>query len=366
MSSSSFSSSSTPLHAAAAAVASSSSSSSSSSSPSPSPLFHPPRWLLAAGDLRSSSPSRADGMAYETEHTLRKSTCLELTAVGRRLFGGKAKQVPMAAEVFFQRFYSRRSVLKHDRMAVALACLLVAGKVTDFCSPARTEKCVAELLAHSGHAEPVGEKTEAFVTAKERLLAAERFLLYVLEYDLEADTPHPLIEGLCRDLGLAPDSPYEEGALRAAHEALRTTLCVQYDARTLALGCLVYVREEFARLGPRAPAPPAPERWAAVVEAQLAASPFQEAARDVPAQIRETTELTRRTLAGAAAAAAGGAGAATGAGGGGGPAQHTAPAAAAAAAAVGAAGAAAASAAPSAAAWTPSLVPGGSGTYEGE
>ena len=153
------------------------------------------------------------------------------------------------ALVLFQRFFSRRSLVQHDRMAMAVAALVVAGKSTDFANPARASfrLFVPDYLARTSQAgaPAVAERSEAFAAAKERLVQAERLLLHTLEYDVDVDLPFRPLQRACRDMGVAEAAPLWGMAVRFANEALRSTLCVQYSAQTLARGCLAHARTQL-------------------------------------------------------------------------------------------------------------------------
>ena len=229
-------------------------------------LFHSraPAWLMTRAQLDELSPSRADGLTQAMESTIRRSTCEMVGEIGLRVLEKKA--CAATAMVLFNRFYSRRSLLKHDRMAVAVASLVVAGKATDFANAQRASfrLFVPEYLARVGHTEgPIAEKSELFFSTKEKLVQAERLVLFVLEYDVDVDLPFRHLQQACREMGVPDSSPLSVGAVRSANEALRTTLCVQYAARTLALGCLAYSRDKLADRGLL---PRNPERWAEVVD----------------------------------------------------------------------------------------------------
>lgn len=197
-------------------------------------------------ELHSQSPSRLDGMTYGIEHTLRKSTCVEIATIVNKVL--QRKEPIYSATIFFQRFFSRRSFIKHDRIAIAIGCCIIAGKCTDFISPAKIKDYIPEYLNRTGHTPPYQEKTELWVNTKEKLIQAERYILYILEYDVLLDPPYKYLESIAKILQIDPSSPLYEGASRCITEALRTTLCIQYNSRKLALGCLYFSKEELIRV----------------------------------------------------------------------------------------------------------------------
>lgn len=278
-----------------------------------------PSWLCSREEL-INSPSRIDGVSREEECLFLRQTCDELTSLGMRIY---SKREIGTAMILFHRFFTRRSILKHERWLIACACLIVAWKATDFSIPAKFSQIVPIYLSHlTGNTERIDQNSEAYVNTKERLVQAERLLLYVLEYDVDIDLPFHHIEDLLRDLGIGkppgppPQPPgfhddprfnFYEGSFKSVNEAMRTTLCVQYDARTLAMGCLCYVRDQLMRHGFLTPS-----NWDAVISAHITS----EAAADIGNQIRETLAMAKRatqqgSAAGSGVPSAAGAGAGT-------------------------------------------------------
>jgi hypothetical protein len=253
-----------------------------------------------------ASPSRADGIPEETEIVLLATTVaqiIEITSQHRdRLkpsHGDSEGQlfkphhhVFATAAALFHRFFLRRSLKRHDRLEVAVACILTASAVTDCVTvrplsldERRGSHLVAQLLSRQGHAEeggggasgaaasaPVEKPGEAaggggggggggsgapeapvpyvnrqrlVFEAKERLIAAQRALLFTLEYDV-------CVEPATFYLGAALAALHEPPeillllAKKTMLDALKTTLPLRLPPRVLALGVLQVAHDSAA------------------------------------------------------------------------------------------------------------------------
>lgn len=297
-----------------------------------------PTWLLTREQI-ANSPSREDGLDVEQELLFRRVACDHIIDIRAKLEKQRERerekasipvQAVQTAIVFLHRFYSRRSLKRHDKTEIAVACLFLACKVCECLQ--RIERLIPEYLERTGHARPFEERSELFVNAKDKLVAAERLILNTLEYDVEVEMPYRHIDELAGVLMAAmppeqvgadgvplPRPPLHDFSIKAANDVLRTTLCLQYDALTLAMGCVFYsgvTLEAACKMNPALPRFTKPANWSTVLTIP------NETAHDIIRQIREAHQLPNkvkaRATAGAAAAAAssggaGGAGAGAGA-----------------------------------------------------
>jgi len=86
-------------------------------------------WYFAKDELRANSPSKKDGLPFAQEVKYQRSTCAFMQDAGVKL---KMPQLSIAtAIVFFHRFFSVHSYVKHDRHIIGSACLFLAGKVEE-------------------------------------------------------------------------------------------------------------------------------------------------------------------------------------------------------------------------------------------
>lgn len=73
-----------------------------------------PRWVFSSLGELQDSPSRRDGMSLEGEQHARLSALVVIRSMGKLLFQEAHNHVPIAtAMVFFHRFYTRQSMVRH-------------------------------------------------------------------------------------------------------------------------------------------------------------------------------------------------------------------------------------------------------------
>jgi hypothetical protein len=224
-------------------------------------------------------------LGAETLQLFRSSSISTIIDVSKK---EKVKKEAIAtAAIFFHRFFARRSFTQHDRLEIALACVLAASKSTDFCKQLHTKPLVLELLARQGYGltgdgagagagGPPSDRSEAGVLAKERLLAAERLLLCTLEFDVIVEPPTTALDEALAALA-RPSDVLKRMAHSALWDALKTTLPLVHDARTLALGALHFAHHACAAAAAKQPdiVFETPANWSEVVTlSEAAASNF--------------------------------------------------------------------------------------------
>ena len=197
-----------------------------------------PTWLLSKSEI-ISSPSCADGMTAEIERKLRKATCEAISEIGKKVLNDDS--VIFTAMVLFNRFVCQRSMVGQDSLGIAIACLLIAGKATDFyvnASRCSLKTLAPEYLSNmSGTAisSSNGLAPDAVNAARETIAQLERQVLFVLEYDVHVELPNVN--------NVISDSRIDDNVLKMASqtisEMLQTSLCVRFDARTLALSSII-------------------------------------------------------------------------------------------------------------------------------
>lgn len=149
------------------------------------------RWSPSA---LASSPSAAGGLSAGAERRLRRAGCALILAVASRLFDSERLRAPTTtACLLFQRFFSRRSFLAHDRTMIALAALFVASKVEEAHRRPHALLEAAHAALHGVRRLPYSEGAAAGRAAREALLEAERVLLAALEFDAAVEQPYPLV-----------------------------------------------------------------------------------------------------------------------------------------------------------------------------
>jgi len=197
-----------------------------------------PTWLLSKSEI-ISSPSFADGMTAEIESNLRKTSCEVISEIGKKVMNDES--VIFTAMVLFNRFVCQRSMVGQDSLGIAIACLLIAGKATDFyvnASRCSLKTLAPEYLSKTGGtaiASSNGLAPDAVNAARETLAQLERKVLFVLEYDVHVELPN--VNNVISDSRL--DGNVIKMASQTISEMLQTSLCVRFDARTLALSSII-------------------------------------------------------------------------------------------------------------------------------
>ena len=147
--------------------------------------------------------------------------------------------------VFAHRFYCRESFDAFDYRLVALAALFLAGKVEEH--PKRLEsilKGVASL--------PHDITGEHFQPAREEIFDLEMVMLQVLCFDLILDHPYrhvlkwAYLQRGGHDSGqVDTDDEFAQRAWSLVTATLRTTACVQFPPKAIALACLRMTAEHM-------------------------------------------------------------------------------------------------------------------------
>ena len=198
-----------------------------------------PLWLVDASDIRDS-PSRADGMSEDEENYIRRSTCDIIFEVGNKVLGEES--AVNTAMVLFNRYVCRCSMVSgQDCLGIAIACILIAGKATDYVNASRaTLKTLApEYISRKEGL--VSLTNDLINNTREKLAQIERHVLFLLEYDIDVELPHLFIQKIINDLIKLAGSymnlneEFLEATLKIANDFLKTSICVQYDANTLAI-----------------------------------------------------------------------------------------------------------------------------------
>eukprot|EP00038_Savillea_parva_P028888 m.67587 g.67587 ORF g.67587 m.67587 type:complete len:433 (-) comp8450_c0_seq1:220-1518(-) len=206
------------------------------------------------------TPSVKDGLSKSTEDDIRVWCCQFIQDTGILL---RMPQVVMAcAQILFQRFYYRKSMVAVDVQATALACLFVAAKVEEAPQSLRN-------VIHTGHhvqqkssrayvadkAEPSMLDSNDYAWMKNEVIKAERRVLKELGFCVHLKHPHKLIISYQKLIGLASNRELSQLAWNYMNDGLRTSVFIRYPAPVIACACL--------HLGTLKLGIPIPEWWQA-------------------------------------------------------------------------------------------------------
>ena len=171
-----------------------------------------------------------------------------MNEIGKKKSLGVSSQVVATAHVLFHRFFSRRPMQTYDPTLVASTCLFLACKITE------ERKKISELITHviarinKTSASSSSGKGGLRSTMEADILNMERVLLHTLAFELSIDLPFPFLQTFARS-ELAKYAPAIAASDVLLHNLLivasallndsqRTNLCLQYPAKTIAMGAL--------------------------------------------------------------------------------------------------------------------------------
>ncbi|KAI5069446.1 hypothetical protein GOP47_0015747 [Adiantum capillus-veneris] len=203
-------------------------------------------WFFPREQIEQRSLSRRDGISLAKENQLRKSYCVFLQDLGMRL---KVPQLTIATSIVFcHRFYLRQSHAKNDRYTIATACMFLAGKVEE------TPKLLQNVLSLSYDirhkrdkvaAERIKQK-EVYEHEKEQVLLAENVVLQTLGFELNVIHPYKRLVAAVKKLKVTEKS-LAQVAWNFLNDALRTSLCLQYEAHYIAAGG-IFLAAKFLKM----------------------------------------------------------------------------------------------------------------------
>eukprot|EP00037_Helgoeca_nana_P016149 m.151779 g.151779 ORF g.151779 m.151779 type:complete len:431 (+) comp23364_c0_seq1:1736-3028(+) len=191
------------------------------------------------------TPSRKDGLTKATEDDLRVWCCQFIQDTGILL---RMPQVVMAcAQILFQRFYYRKSMVAIDVKASAMACLFLAAKVEEapqsLCNIVHTGHHVQQKLsrtqAFGGAGSAVGHlDRDKYLRMKNEVIKAERRVLKELGFCVHLKHPHKLIISYQKMIGLESNRELSQLAWNYMNDGLRTSAFIRYPAPVIACACL--------------------------------------------------------------------------------------------------------------------------------
>nr|XP_043606299.1 cyclin-T1-3-like [Erigeron canadensis]XP_043606301.1 cyclin-T1-3-like [Erigeron canadensis] len=193
------------------------------------------KWYFTKDELECHTPSRADGIDYEQEESLRKLYCSFLQELGMEL---KVPQVTIATALMFcHRFYMRQSHGKNDWQTVATACMFLA------CKAEETPQWLGELvvmaykLIHKGDPSASRRIREIYDKQKELILIGERLLLHTIAFDLNIEHPYKSLVRALKRLNIT-HKELVKVAWNFVNDSLHSSLCLQHKPHYIAAGSL--------------------------------------------------------------------------------------------------------------------------------
>eukprot|EP00854_Cymbomonas_tetramitiformis_P006715 gene6715-8035_t len=217
-----------------------------------------PSWQYRSKkELEETSPSLKLGITTDNEKKLRWQYCEFLKEAGNDL---KVPQLTLAtATVFCHRFFAHRAhslkkgPVENDHMVIAAACLFLAGKVEETPKQLKDVIFVTYKLRRKRSSEreklAIHHSKEMYEEEREKLLQAERRLLYTLGFEFEVEHPYKhLVEAVRNKFTFTEKSdPEKEKAEKTqiarmawcfVNDSLRTSLCLQYEPKKIAVAAI--------------------------------------------------------------------------------------------------------------------------------
>ncbi|KAL6189895.1 hypothetical protein ACLB2K_036296 [Fragaria x ananassa] len=214
-------------------------------------------WYFTSKELEHNSPSRRDDITVVKESKLRSLYCSHIQNVGQNL---RLPHLTIATAIMLcHRFYARQSHAKNCWHTVASACVLLASKVQD--TP-RSLKDVVYVVYGREIEDRIAEMTKKYkiknphdvrecdkVTKtreellkrekRELIMAAERLVLKTIGFDLDVELPYKALAAALKRFTSDEAPGLAEVAWSLVEEWLKTSLCLQYKPRYIAVGSVV-------------------------------------------------------------------------------------------------------------------------------
>lgn len=211
-------------------------------------------FLLTWEELHCMPSQSVDGFSYAKEMSYRCSTACFIQEVGKAL---RFPQLSIStALVFMHRFYSRKSFQEYDRFIMSCTCLLLGGKVEETPKKLKDVLCEAFKKRYNVKASEVPDpESRKFWELKEQVLVSERVLLQTLGFELQLEHPYRELLAFVRSVQKSRD--FAQLAWNFVNDSYRTTVCLQYDHKTIAAAAIAMVA---SLLGEQLKNPTTPER----------------------------------------------------------------------------------------------------------
>lgn len=191
-------------------------------------------WYHSLEHIELNSPSRSDGVDFETEVRYRKEGTQFIMQLGHKL---GLRYLPIATGwVFFHRFYMFHSFKEFPRWVTGATCLFLAGKVEETPKKCKNILKYAQQVLEENKFKTFGENP------REELMVCERVLLQTIKFDLQLNHPYQYLIKYGKLLKGEKEKINDliQKAWTFINESfMSTTLCLVYKPQVLALAVLV-------------------------------------------------------------------------------------------------------------------------------
>lgn len=202
--------------------------------------------------LAGQSPSSKEGISLEEELQCRRITCHVVQRAGRLLkmydrflpysniFRPQAGI--MTAQILVHQFYCQRSVRAFPPLDVAMACVLIAGKVEECCRRVRDVVNIFYWLYQTIRAQKsirmMEYISEEYYAWRDRVTRMEMFILRELGFHVQPRHPIGLLANYLNALELSDDPRLGQRAVNYTNDALRSITYVCWQPAVIACAAI--------------------------------------------------------------------------------------------------------------------------------
>eukprot|EP01122_Echinamoeba_exundans_P007351 TRINITY_DN2241_c0_g1_i1.p1 TRINITY_DN2241_c0_g1~~TRINITY_DN2241_c0_g1_i1.p1 ORF type:complete len:531 (-),score=88.09 TRINITY_DN2241_c0_g1_i1:57-1649(-) len=208
------------------------------------------RWLFPKEEIEK--PVRPGGTSPRTALKLRAEVAKFIRQLGSIEYLDIPQLTIATATLYMHRFFLRRDFADHNREIVALAAILLAGKVEE--SPRKLKMILSkanQLIRKLEKEDMAYANSEECMRMREKVLIAERILLQTISFDLMVEHPYRYLKPFAMQVAVPahlqalPDQErpqaileFRQGIVQRAwnfvNDSFTTTLCLQYPAKAIA------------------------------------------------------------------------------------------------------------------------------------
>lgn len=193
------------------------------------------QWLFSAEELRRT-PSSQSGHSIEREKTERMKGCDFVLKVGMKL---RLPQPTLAtACVFLHRFYMRFPLREFHHYEIGATALFLATKCEETGRKLSDNVIACAKTAIKNDSAVIDEQSKDYWRWRDVILYNEELLLEALCFDLVIEHPFTHLKHYWRQFGGLNE--VAKTAWCVANDTYRTTICLMYDSKTIAVACLYY------------------------------------------------------------------------------------------------------------------------------
>lgn len=201
-----------------------------------------PQWLFTQEEFNKYTPSRIEGMSYDTEITNRRKGINFIIQVGISL---KLDQITLAtASIYFQRFYMRHPLQIPNttkgahHYQVAATAVYVAYKSKE--NPRKMHELIVAVsrVAQKDPNLMIDEQSKEFWKWRETIQHHENLMLEVLCFDLDPGLPYQILYEFLKTYNVQDNKRLRNVSWAVVTDSFTTILCLLVQPQSIAGGAL--------------------------------------------------------------------------------------------------------------------------------